>query len=116
MEATIAQRNIYFVAYLQLLIFPRMWRPVLSVLAAAAVVSSSPQPRISCDECQGEMHRLSQIIRHHAPELQQYVAENYCPTLPQDQHEQCTHQLAHSYVDMLNMVVQVVENNLYPSL
>ena len=93
-----------------------MWKPVLCVLAAAAVVSSSPQPRISCDECQGEMHRLSQIIRHHAPELQQYVAENYCPTLPQDQHEQCTHQLAHSYVDMLNMVVQVVENNLYPSL
>ena len=111
MEATIALRNGYFVAYLQFLIFPRMWRPVLSVLAAAAVVSSSPQPRISCDECQGEMHRLSEIIRHHAPELQQYVAENYCPTLPQDQVEQCSHQLAHSYVDMLNMVVQV-ENTL----
>ena len=89
-----------------------MWRPVLSVLAAAAVVSSSPQPRISCDECQGEMHRLSEIIRHHAPELQQYVAENYCPTLPQDQLEQCSSHLAHSYVDMLNMVVQVVENTL----
>ena len=58
------------------------------------------------------MHRLSEIIRHHGQELQQYVAENYCPTLPQDQLEQCSSHLAHSYVDMLNMVVQVVENTL----
>merc|ERR1711976_628466 len=85
----------------------RMLRLVLTV-ACLALVRAAPEAgaMIGCDECTHEMRRMGDIIRHHAPGIEERVRSEYCPSLGEENSELCEEKLAHSYIGMLNMIVQ----------
>merc|ERR1712168_789421 len=64
---------------------------------------SPPDSRFSCQECVREMHSLSFLVHAAAPDIQAYLAANYCPTLGDA--PQCEDDLAHSYTHMLSAIV-----------
>ena len=109
----------------------RMLKLVVTLVACLAVVSAAPEAgaMIGCEECVHEMRKMGDIIRHHAPGLevgiacfkvskcherpyipfysQERVRQGYCPSLDEELLQECEEHLAHSYVAMLNMIVQV---------
>merc|ERR1712012_663183 len=86
----------------------RMMRLVVTLVACMAVVRAAPEAgaMIGCDECVHEMRKMGDIIRHHAPGIEERVRQNYCPSLGEELLQDCEEHLAHSYLAMLNMIVQ----------
>lgn len=104
-----------------------MMRLVVTLVACKAMVKAAPESgaMIGCEECVHEMRKMGDIIRHHAPGIevrfillfkheillpiysQERVRQNYCPSLGEELLQDCEEHLAHSYLGMLNMIVQV---------
>merc|ERR1711887_263290 len=82
-----------------------MIKTAVVVSLAFAGVLGAPESRFTCSECVAEMHDLGRLIRDGGPEIEQYLAANYCPTLDDDHHGQCQTDLTHGYLMMLGAVV-----------
>merc|ERR1712123_224019 len=75
----------------------------ICVLLGAAHSSPLGEQRFSCQECVHEMHDLGFMIHVAAPDIEQYLADNYCPTL--EDHPQCEEDMTHAYMVLLGAIV-----------
>merc|ERR1711935_311157 len=76
---------------------------IVALFGAAQSLSLGDQ-RFSCKECVHEMHDLGYLIHIAAPDIKQYLADNYCPTL--DDAPNCEEDLTRGYLIMLAHVVE----------
>jgi len=62
---------------------------------------------MECMECISEMQGLGDLIKMGAQTIEDFLIENYCPTVAPDpgNHIQCERDLAGNYVPLLEMVV-----------
>merc|ERR1711973_515994 len=68
-------------------------------------ILGAPESKFSCSECVAEMHNLGRLIHEAGPTIEQYLADNYCPTLDDDHHGTCQTDLTHGYLMMLGAIV-----------
>merc|ERR1712059_201565 len=77
---------------------------VLLLLCLTSTLAAPDTRALTCSECVAEMHKLRGIIRLAAKDIEAYLIENYCPTLPDDSHA-CEHDIALHYVQMLYTII-----------
>merc|ERR1711997_50895 len=84
--------------------------PTMLALSAFVLLTSvacllQPANGFSCSECVDEMHKLGWMVKMGAVPIHDYISENYCPTLG-DQEDWCEEKVSRYYVGMLFAVVE----------
>merc|ERR1711910_2634 len=83
---------------------PCTMKLLIITLLAAAVSAAPDLSQMTCEECTAEMHKLGGVVKRASPYIENYLINNYCPTLPEDDHA-CDHDLSRHYIGMLYSVV-----------
>merc|ERR1712061_641974 len=79
---------------------PCTMKLLIITLLAAAVSAAPDLSQMTCEECTAEMHKLGGVVKGASPYIENYLINNYCPTLPEDDHA-CDYDLSMHYTEML---------------
>merc|ERR1712183_414987 len=84
---------------------PCTMKLLIITLLAAAVSAAPDLSQMTCEECTAEMHKLGGVVKGASPYIENYLINNYCPTLPEDDHA-CDYDLSMHYTEMLYAVTE----------
>merc|ERR1712168_823905 len=84
---------------------PCTMKLLIITLLAAAVSAAPDLSQMTCEECTAEMHKLGGVVKRASPYIENYLINNYCPTLPEDDHA-CDYDLSMHYTEMLYAVTE----------